>query len=1268
MQYAQPSAPSCVGRESELERLHALYREACERGERLALLEGPSGVGKSRIVQEFRARVRLDGGVVLEGHCEPGRAFGPFADIVDSALRFLDEMGRRPLVVMADLACRGGCHSFWYQHDGDGARTPRRNTHSMTSDDLEARERRSRFFDAVQGLLREVATIRPPVVLLHDLERADHGTLQLLRVLLEGTGPWSDGVAPERLLRALFVASVRSDGRAELDDSIHELRDDPSAHRIEVGHLDADGVRQFLQCPTTVARVFERTGGNPEAIELLLDGDPLTPEDRVRRQLAALEGSSRALMEALALIERPADIELLSRIAGAQVDAAATNRFGRSELVNHSIVDGAMLFSFSRESDRERAYAMLSSDRRQQLHTRCVDVYVSRPGHQEDAASHALKARDIGRAVPLALEAARSLAARHAHSEAAALLERVVSAMPGETPPVVREELADLYRVAGDYRRALDHATALRTREPESAQAARRVGELLTLAGRLDDAAVELGNARHLAASTEDPTAVVEVEGLLAELHYQRAAYDEAREWAERALTAAEKLGALSLSLLARNTLGKLALAQMDANAAAELFEENRARAEDAGLGHQEAQALTNLGVAMIRRGDLTAAEDAFSRAIDVAARVQDTRDRAIATENLAVLAHLRRDYARAQGYYHDAVALLKRLGNRAMLARVAINLGELYLSLGERSRARTLCEFATHMGGTGLPPSVQGEGLILRGRIDSTEGNTSAARTSFEAALRIYRRLGEARVTDALLEIARVALADGDVPGARAAVAELPVLESPKREAEVALVAVDIERAAGGQTLQAARRAVEQSERARDDELLLPALVRLARALVDAQDFPTADRVLDRAQGIEEQLAGRVPEESLDAWAGRSVRRELEAVQGLVATGRSRGRRDSSLPPPRTSTVPPPPPAAQRRRDHWSRCYPAIVGNSSHVTAILSLLDKVAPTDALVLIRGESGTGKELIAEALHRNSPRRDKAIVKVNCAALVETLLLSELFGHERGAFTGANSRKKGRFEMADGGTIFLDEIGDISAKTQVALLRVLQEREFERVGGTSPIKVDVRIVAATHRNLEEMVREGLFREDLYYRLRGVMMEMPPLRGHVDDIGPLCDHLLGRIAEERNEKPKILSFEALELLKSHRWPGNVRELENVLRSATLFADSIVLEVIDFAAFADSFRSADPEPETSASPEPELASASSTALEDLIYGRVRDGDRSWLDMKKVLERECIARALHETEGNITKAANLLGMKRPRLSQLVKQYGLGTSVGEGRS
>ena len=236
------------------------------------------------------------------------------------------------------------------------------------------------------------------------------------------------------------------------------------------------------------------------------------------------------------------------------------------------------------------------------------------------------------------------------------------------------------------------------------------------------------------------------------------------------------------------------------------------------------------------------------------------------------------------------------------------------------------------------------------------------------------------------------------------------------------------------------------------------------------------------------------------------------------------------------------------------------IVGNSEALQAVLSRVIKVAPTDSTVLITGETGTGKELIARAIHKQSHRSQRAFVSVNCAALPASLISSELFGHEKGAFTGAAQRRLGRFELADGGTIFLDEIGELPADTQVALLRVLQEREFERVGGTRPIRVDVRVIAATNRNLEAARTNGIFRSDLYYRLNVFPIEVPPLRERRDDVLMLLEYFVHRFARKAGKEFKRIHRRTLELFRSYDWPGNIRELQNVVeRSVILSSDDV-------------------------------------------------------------------------------------------------------------
>ena len=241
------------------------------------------------------------------------------------------------------------------------------------------------------------------------------------------------------------------------------------------------------------------------------------------------------------------------------------------------------------------------------------------------------------------------------------------------------------------------------------------------------------------------------------------------------------------------------------------------------------------------------------------------------------------------------------------------------------------------------------------------------------------------------------------------------------------------------------------------------------------------------------------------------------------------------------------------------------IVGSSVALQKVLDIVKKVAKSNTTVLIRGETGTGKELIAGAIHHNSLRTSRNFVKVNCAALQENLLESELFGHEKGAFTGADKQRIGRFEQADGGTLFLDEIGDMSPSTQAKILRVLQEHEFERLGGTRTLRVDVRIIAATNRNLTQMVQEGKFREDLFYRLNVVSVEMPPLRERKDDIVQLAQFFVQRFAGELKKKLDRIHPEAVKVLMRHNWPGNIRELENVIERAVLMADGPEIELSD-------------------------------------------------------------------------------------------------------
>ncbi len=311
------------------------------------------------------------------------------------------------------------------------------------------------------------------------------------------------------------------------------------------------------------------------------------------------------------------------------------------------------------------------------------------------------------------------------------------------------------------------------------------------------------------------------------------------------------------------------------------------------------------------------------------------------------------------------------------------------------------------------------------------------------------------------------------------------------------------------------------------------------------------------------------------------------------------------------------------------------IIGNSSVIQIVRERISTVAPTDSWVLITGENGAGKELVARAIHRESNRRAKAFVGVNCAAIPEELIESELFGHEKGAFTGATTRKKGKFDLADKGTLFLDEIADMSLRTQSKILRILQERKFERVGGERTIDVDVRVIAATNRTLEEEIERGRFREDLYYRLNVIPINVPALRDRIDDIPVFTDHFLREFSVRSGKEKKEISPKAVELLREHNWPGNVRELKNLIERLVIMTPGKTIEVSDLP---DSIRKEGP-----------------GVAEDEVF---EDGE-SLKEATTRFEREFILKRLAQNDGNVARTAEQIGIARRNLHRKIRQLGI---------
>jgi two-component system response regulator AtoC len=323
------------------------------------------------------------------------------------------------------------------------------------------------------------------------------------------------------------------------------------------------------------------------------------------------------------------------------------------------------------------------------------------------------------------------------------------------------------------------------------------------------------------------------------------------------------------------------------------------------------------------------------------------------------------------------------------------------------------------------------------------------------------------------------------------------------------------------------------------------------------------------------------------------------------------------------------------------------IVGNSPAMQEVYKTIGKVAKADATVLITGESGTGKELVAEALHFNSNRRSGPMVKVSCAALPETLLEAELFGHEKGSFTGAMTQRRGRFEMADKGTIFLDEIGEMTMPTQTKLLRVLQERKIERIGSNLPIKVDIRIIVATNKDLQRQVEQSKFRDDLYYRLNVINIHMPPLRDRKEDIPSLVEHFLAKHRYSATAQPAAISEEAIRRLMEYNWPGNVRELENVIERAVVLSRGQIITSRELP-FGDHEGGEGEEGE----PDGDVAKSDSSFFKKSVAQ---------------FEKDLIMKALRDANGNRSKAAEMLGIYRRLLYAKIKEYGLEGYPPKGR-
>ena len=1323
---ARERKPAHARELEHLVRCFDTYRSSGRPGTVL-VVHGPQAHTVGELVKDWRRELMRRGETVFEASCVGGRTYRPLRNLVSAYYGFLDEIG-----LMSDTLQR----LFGELSDALGLSTLGQPQRSAVG----PRPGQIYFYDVLGRFFVEAAAQRPAGLIVRDLHLADSATLAAVTYLAKNFAlDPIDAFIPEGVDRGGFKgmlvltleASERGDEgrgrRGAKRDLLSGLRrglaDRPHAEFVDLVGVDEEAVRQYLQREDVVARFLASTGGRPENLDAVLGMLPGSSEELLLARLEALGGPSRELLELLSVYNRPMSPDALVQLTdgGERAAAEAIGALLEQRLLARRGGRGKLRGEVAHEASGRLVYAALDGERRKEVHREIAQMLEHQNAHGqavdlEEIAYHYMRSDDRMRAIHYGLEAAEKLHGAYAYQPARELLEEVLG-LVGDGPERadVLERLVGVCSALNEHHVALERCEELAALLPEGQRGVvqRRMGKILLDMGRYDRAVEALKVALEATEAQEevDLEESVRILSHMAEGLCGQGSYDEAVEVCDRGLARVEGADGsplLRLEVDLTNTMGKVSLFREEYAAAEAYFESGRRRALEGGWPDAEVRALFNLGTIAVQQRRYEDAEAIFQECLSFGHNMATPIMRAFCLLNLAVIYQKTLRFEEALDCYLHGLATFKMSGNDLQFAVTAMNLAVLYERLGDLPKATALVEAALELSRAQNMRYVYARNCYVRGTIalreeqpgqaleylmQAREGLESAGR-SMQNRLAIqlsmaHHELGQPEERDRWMEQVEVTAesAEGrELCGDQAmALGRFRASERQWHEAE--------------QLMRQARQLYLESEL---PDKLMQSQYELARVCRELGRREEAKLFAAEAVAELEALCAHVPTALRDRFM--HMHRRLVRLQRALEGGTP-----TVLPEPATTRqtlegedgaegrpvirIGEPLPVDIRE---WRERYGRIVGRDRRLLHLFRMVDKVAESDSTVLLIGPSGTGKELFAEAIHQRSHRSEGPLVKVNCAAFVETLLLSELFGHEKGAFTGALSRKRGRFELADGGTIFLDEIGDISLNTQVSLLRVLQERSFERVGGSQAIEVDVRVVAATNRNLEEMVREGTFRLDLYYRLKGVVLELPALKERREDIPYLVRHFAERFMS--SEQARVFTPEALQLLATYNWPGNIRELENFVRSIMLFVDGDVIDVGDIQQFDEFFAEGEmsdeaprlefadrwwaleeedeePSVDETADPGTELASsliAASSADQKatvsaaagsilrtgdpeqaIVEQVVRDG-MSLQDLKKRLEIECIKRALKETEGNITHAARILKMKRPRLSQII--------------
>ncbi|MFT7622529.1 MAG: DNA-binding NtrC family response regulator/tetratricopeptide (TPR) repeat protein, partial [Myxococcota bacterium] len=1111
-----------------------------------------------------------------------------------------------------------------------GAVQGKSDVHALL-EQVRVRDGRLNHMESVRRALCEVAARRRLVLVIADVQSADDDTLAMIDYLIDDAAPAGGIIGGRGVARPELVLTVDDDtsaGRIRLD----ALRESSSVASVAVGRMTSSDVGAVLSEQAMTDKLLKVSQGLPQRLRALILALPDDLQSLLDSRLAGLPSEARAILQAACVYGSPLTPRALASVSDAS--RLAIQRL-RGTYLEDVAVGGDVCVQVV-DAWAGSPLLIPTGDDAIRLHSRSAEHLIAcaevsgDESLSERIARHWLAAGQADLAAPYALQSAVWLRQSSAMERAAELLELAIAAQPAQTD-ALQLALVELDVAMGRFDTALGRCSQLTGGQDMPLPL--REARIHSLNGNLDAALQALEGL----ANAPLPNALREVaDAQLADVLLRRGALERSEAVCTQRLNAGVSDTLVALNM--QHTLAKIAFWRSEHAEAEQRYQRVVAgldqREDDAAGRRLRALVQHNLGLVSLRNGRYQEAIDRIQDALGSLEALGEHFEAAVCGHNLGLANEYCQRYGMAIALFERGIEVLERFGNRVNLTGALNSLGDLYLTLGEHWRARKLLEYSHSLASdNGLDYFVAfnqtrlARLALAEGRLEDGVAPAAAAVAAFTASGH-GEELAEAHLVRAELahaqndiETAQASLAVCDEGGSREVIARSQIIaarllrpSNPTKAHSVAVAASEVLRGLGQ----------------RDGVAL--ALIEAAIAALAGGQAKEHERLLKSAETVIAELRERVPATHREAFDVTGASRALSVARHVES--------ESVVAP--VAQIP-------RRGPRTRSGFRGMVGESTAMLRVFDMIERLADCDAPILITGESGTGKECVAEAICAESTRADKPFVRVNAAAFADTLLESELFGHEKGAFTGAVQRKLGAFEQADGGTLFLDEIGDISAKTQVSLLRVLQEREFRRVGGRKPIKVDVRIVCATNRNLEEMVQNGTFRLDLYYRVKGLTIELPALRERGDDISLLADRILDGLARKHGTR-LAAAPDAQALLTRYRWPGNVRELENVLRSVYFFAHNGRITAEDLQTYT-LLREARPQDMGGNV----RAVASLATADDVPLTEGFDLN----DAKRDLEIACIRKALRQTDGNITKAAALLGMKRPRLSQKIKEYRL---------